>query len=165
MDYVIHAAALKHVPIAEYNPIECIKTNIYGAQNIIQAAINCKVKKIIALSTDKATNPINLYGASKLAAEKLFIAANSLVGFQNTKFSVVRYGNVIDSRGSVIPLFRKMINEKSNFLPVTDKRMTRFFLTLKDSVKFVVKSFSLMNKGEVFVPKMYSLKIEDLALS
>ncbi len=165
VDYVIHAAALKHVPIAEYNPIECIKTNIYGAQNIIQAAINCKVKKIIALSTDKATNPINLYGASKLAAEKLFIAANSLVGFQNTKFSVVRYGNVIDSRGSVIPLFRKMINEKSNFLPVTDKRMTRFFLTLKDSVKFVVKSFSLMNKGEVFVPKMYSLKIEDLALS
>ena len=163
VDFVIHAAALKHVPIAEYNPIECIKTNIYGAQNIIQASINCKVKKIIALSTDKATNPINLYGASKLAAEKLFIAANSLVGFQNTKFSVVRYGNVIDSRGSVIPLFRKMINEKSNFLPVTDKRMTRFFLTLKDSVKFVVKSFSLMNNGEVFIPKMYSLKIEDLA--
>ena len=153
VDYVIHAAALKHVPIAEYNPIECIKTNIYGAQNIIQAAINCKVKKIIALSTDKATNPINLYGASKLAAEKLFIAANSLVGFQNTKFSVVRYGNVIDSRGSVIPLFRKMINEKSNFLPVTDKRMTRFFLTLKDSVKFVVESFSLMNKVKFLYQK------------
>jgi UDP-N-acetylglucosamine 4,6-dehydratase len=163
VDFVIHAAALKHVPIAEYNPIECIKTNVYGAQNIIKASINCKVKKIIALSTDKATNPINLYGASKLAAEKLFVAANSLVGFQNTKFSVVRYGNVINSRGSVIPFFKKLLKENSNFLPVTEENMTRFFLTLDDSVKFVINCFSIMNKGELFIPKMFSLKIKDLA--
>tara|TARA_Y100000591_G_C21808549_1_gene686446 strand:+ start:402 stop:1391 length:990 start_codon:yes stop_codon:yes gene_type:complete len=163
VDYVIHAAALKHVPIAEYNPIECIKTNIYGAENIINAAINCKVKKVIALSTDKATNPINLYGASKLAAEKLFSAANSLSGRQNTSFSVVRYGNVINSRGSVIPLFKKMITEKVKFLPITHFDMTRFFLSLEDSVKFVLNCFSIMHKGEVFVPKMSSLKISDLA--
>lgn len=163
VDYVIHAAALKHVPIAEYNPIECIKTNIYGAENIINAAINCKVKKVIALSTDKATNPINLYGASKLAAEKLFTAANSLSGGQNTRFSVVRYGNVINSRGSVIPFFKKMIAEKSKFLPITHFDMTRFFLSLEDSVKFVLNCFSTMQKGEVFVPKMSSLKICDLA--
>ena len=163
VDYVIHAAALKHVPIAEYNPIECIKTNIYGAENIINAAINCKVKKVIALSTDKATNPINLYGASKLAAEKLFTAANSLAGKQNTSFSVVRYGNVINSRGSVIPFFKKLIAEKSKFLPITHFDMTRFFLSLEDSVKFVLSCFSTMQKGEVFVPKMSSLKICDLA--
>ncbi len=163
VDYVIHAAALKHVPIAEYNPIECIKTNIYGAENIINAAINCKVKKVIALSTDKATNPINLYGASKLAAEKLFTAANSLSGRQNTSFSVVRYGNVINSRGSVIPFFKKLIAEKSKFLPITHYDMTRFFLSLEDSVKFVLNCFSTMQKGEVFVPKMSSLKICDLA--
>jgi len=163
VDYVIHAAALKHVPIAEYNPIECIKTNIYGAENIINAAINCKVKKVIALSTDKATNPINLYGASKLAAEKLFTAANSLSGRQNTSFSVVRYGNVINSRGSVIPFFKKLIAEKSKFLPITHYDMTRFFLSLEDSVKFVINCFSTMQKGEVFVPKMSSLKICDLA--
>lgn len=163
VDYVIHAAALKHVPIAEYNPIECIKTNIYGAENIINAAINCKVKKVIALSTDKATNPINLYGASKLAAEKLFTAANSLSGKQKTSFSVVRYGNVINSRGSVIPLFKKMIKEGAEFLPITNFDMTRFFLSLEDSVKFVLKCLSTMYKGEVFVPKMSSLKICDLA--
>jgi len=163
VDYVIHAAALKHVPIAEYNPIECIKTNIYGAENIINAAINCKVKKVIALSTDKATNPINLYGASKLAAEKLFTAANSLSGMQNTSFSVVRYGNVINSRGSVIPFFKKLVEEKSKFLPITHYDMTRFFLSLEDSVKFVLNCFFIMQKGEVFVPKMSSLKICDLA--
>jgi UDP-N-acetylglucosamine 4,6-dehydratase/5-epimerase len=163
VDFVIHAAALKHVPIAEYNPIECIKTNIYGAENIINAAINCKVKKVIALSTDKATNPINLYGASKLAAEKLFTAANSLSGKQNTNFSVVRYGNVINSRGSVIPFFKKLIAEKSKFLPITHYDMTRFFLSLEDSVKFVLNCFSTMQKGEVFIPKMSSLKISDLA--
>ena len=163
VDYVIHAAALKHVPIAEYNPIECVKTNIYGAENIINAAINCKVRKVIALSTDKATNPINLYGASKLAAEKLFTAANSLAGKQNTSFSVVRYGNVINSRGSVIPFFKKLIAEKSKFLPITHFDMTRFFLSLEDSVKFVLSCFSTMQKGEVFVPKMSSLKICDLA--
>jgi len=163
VDYVIHAAALKHVSIAEYNPIECIKTNIYGAENIINAAINCKVKKVIALSTDKATNPINLYGASKLAAEKLFTAANSLSGMQNTSFSVVRYGNVINSRGSVIPFFKKLIEEKSKFLPITHFDMTRFFLSLEDSVKFVLNCFSIMQKSEVFVPKMSSLKICDLA--
>ena len=163
VDFVIHAAALKHVPIAEYNPIECIKTNIYGAQNIIQASINCKVKKVIALSTDKATNPINLYGASKLAAEKLFVAANSLVGFQDTQFSVVRYGNVINSRGSVIPFFKKLLKENSSFLPITEENMTRFFITLEESVKFVINCFSIMKKGELFIPKMYSLKITDLA--
>ncbi len=163
VDYVIHAAALKHVPIAEYNPIECIKTNVYGAENIINAAINCRVKKVIALSTDKATNPINLYGASKLAAEKLFTAANSLSGRQNTSFSVVRYGNVINSRGSVIPFFKNLIAEKSKYLPITHHDMTRFFLSLEDSVKFVINCFSIMQKGEVFVPKMSSLKICDLA--
>ena len=144
VDFVIHAAAMKHVPIAEYNPIECIKTNIYGAQNIIQASINCKVKKVIALSTDKATNPINLYGASKLAAEKLFVAANSLVGFQDTQFSVVRYGNVINSRGSVIPFFKKLLKENSSFLPITEENMTRFFITLEESVKFVINCFSII---------------------
>jgi UDP-N-acetylglucosamine 4,6-dehydratase len=163
VDYVIHAAALKHVPIAEYNPTECIQTNIGGAENVIRSAIQCKVKKIIALSTDKATNPINLYGASKLAAEKLFTAANALAGAQNTRFSVVRYGNVISSRGSVIPYFKKLIIEKAKQIPITHKDMTRFFLTLEESVKFVLKSFILMKKGEVFIPKIYSLKIIDLA--
>ena len=158
VDYVIHAAALKHVPIAEYNPIECIKTNIYGAENIINAAINCKVKKVIALSTDKATNPINLYGASKLAVEKLFSAANSFSGKQKYKFSIVRYGNVMNSRGSVIPFFKKLIEERARFLPITHYDMTRFFLSLEDPVKFVFKCFSTMYKGEVFVPKMSSLK-------
>ncbi|MGB5792776.1 SDR family NAD(P)-dependent oxidoreductase, partial [Poseidonibacter sp.] len=132
VDFVIHAAALKHVPIAEYNPMECIKTNINGAQNVIDAAIENKVEKIIALSTDKAANPINLYGATKLASDKLFVAANNLVGKQNTRFSVVRYGNVVCSRGSVIPFFQKLIKEGAKELPITDEKMTRFLITLED---------------------------------
>tara|TARA_Y100001970_G_scaffold291321_1_gene428012 strand:+ start:1172 stop:2164 length:993 start_codon:yes stop_codon:yes gene_type:complete len=163
VDYVIHAAALKQVPIAEYNPIECIQTNVIGAQNVISASIAAKVKKVLALSTDKATSPINLYGASKLAAEKLFIAANALVGFQETYFSVVRYGNVVNSRGSVIPLFEKLMKERSNTFPITDENMTRFFITLPQAVKFVVKCFKTMKKGEVFIPKIPSFKIVDLA--
>ena len=163
VDFVVHAAALKQVPIAEYNPTECIQTNIIGAQNVIAAAIETKVKKIIALSTDKATGPVNLYGASKLAAEKLFIAANALVGFQKTAFSVVRYGNVVNSRGSVIPLFKKMIKKNSSHLPITDINMTRFFITLPQAVKFVIKCFKFMQKGEVFIPKIPSFKIIDLA--
>ena len=163
VDYVIHAAALKQVPIAEYNPIESIQTNVIGAQNVISASIAAKVKKVLALSTDKATSPINLYGASKLAAEKLFIAANALVGFQETYFSVVRYGNVVNSRGSVIPLFEKLMKERSNTFPITDENMTRFFITLPQAVKFVVKCFKTMKKGEVFIPKIPSFKIVDLA--
>ena len=165
VDYVIHAAALKHVPIAEYNPIECIKTNIYGAQNIISSAITNNVKRVMALSTDKATNPVNLYGASKLAAEKLFLAANALTGKRDIIFSIVRYGNVLSSRGSVIPFFKNLINEGSKFLPITHKDMTRFFITLPDSVKFVIDSFESMKLGEVFVPKLHSFKITDLAKS
>ena len=163
VDYVIHAAALKHVPIAEYNPIECINTNILGAQNIIVAALQNNVKKILALSTDKATNPINLYGATKLAAEKLFLAANALTGKDNILFSVVRYGNVISSRGSVIPYFKDLIEKKEKYLPITDLRMTRFFLSIEDSVKFVLNSLSKMEYGEVFIPKLPSVKIIDLA--
>lgn len=163
VDYVIHAAALKHVPIAEYNPIECVKTNIYGAQNIITASLECGVKKIIALSTDKATNPINLYGATKLAAEKLFISANSYSGNRITSFSIVRYGNVLNSRGSVLPLFLNLIKKRSNSLPITHLDMTRFFFTVQDSVKFVLNSLYLMTKGEIFIPKINSCKIIDLA--
>lgn len=163
VDYVIHAAALKHVPIAEYNPMECIKTNIYGAQNVIDAAIENGVSKIIALSTDKAANPVNLYGATKLASDKLFVAANNLVGSQDTQFSVVRYGNVIGSRGSVVPYFQKLINEGSEFLPITDERMTRFIITLEEGVTFVLKNFERMQGGEIFVPKIPSMKIVDLA--
>ncbi|MGB6329974.1 MAG: UDP-N-acetylglucosamine 4,6-dehydratase (inverting) [Halarcobacter sp.] len=163
VDYVIHAAALKHVPIAEYNPMECIKTNIYGAQNVIDAALENKVSKIIALSTDKAANPVNLYGATKLASDKLFVAANNLVGTQNTQFSVVRYGNVIGSRGSVVPFFQKLLKEKSSFLPITDEKMTRFFITLDEGVNFVLKNFSRMQGGEIFVPKIPSMRVVDLA--
>ncbi|MFK2823630.1 UDP-N-acetylglucosamine 4,6-dehydratase (inverting) [Arcobacter sp. YIC-80] len=163
VDFVIHAAALKHVPIAEYNPMECIKTNINGAQNVIDAAIECKVSKIIALSTDKAANPVNLYGATKLASDKLFVAANNLVGEQDTKFSVVRYGNVVCSRGSVIPFFQKLINEGAKELPITDEKMTRFLITLEDGVNFVLKNFERMQGGEIFVPKIPSIKIVDLA--
>lgn len=162
VDYVIHAAALKHVPIAEYNPFECIQTNIIGAQNIINAAITSNVKKVIALSTDKATNPLNLYGASKLCAEKLFIAANALTGKQNTRFSIVRYGNVINSRGSVIPFFNDLIKKKEKYLPITDINMTRFFLKLEESVEFVLHCLKIMKKGEVFIPKIHSCKIIDL---
>ncbi len=162
VDYVIHAAALKHVPIAEYNPMECIKTNINGAQNVIDAAIENKVKKVIALSTDKAANPINLYGATKLVSDKLFVAANNLVGTQDTQFSVVRYGNVLGSRGSVVPFFQKLINEGTKEIPITDERMTRFLITLEDGVNFVLKNFQRMQGGEIFVPKIPSMKITDL---
>ena len=163
VDFIIHAAALKHVPIAEYNPMECIKTNIYGAQNVIDAALENGVSKIIALSTDKAANPVNLYGATKLASDKLFVAANNLVGNQDTRFSVVRYGNVIGSRGSVVPYFQKLINEGSTFLPITDEKMTRFMITLEDGVNFVLKNFERMQGGEIFVPKIPSMRMVDLA--
>ncbi|MEA3352845.1 MAG: UDP-N-acetylglucosamine 4,6-dehydratase (inverting) [Campylobacterota bacterium] len=163
IDYVIHAAALKHVPIAEYNPMECIKTNINGAQNVIDAAIANKVKKTIALSTDKAANPVNLYGATKLASDKLFVAANNLVGSQDISFSVVRYGNVVGSRGSVIPFFNKIIREGAKELPITDEKMTRFFITLDDGVNFVLKNFERMHGGEIFVPKIPSMKIVEMA--
>lgn len=161
--YVIHAAALKHVPIAEYNPMECIKTNIMGAQNVIDAALINHVEKVIALSTDKAANPVNLYGATKLASDKLFVAANNLVGPKETKFSIVRYGNVIGSRGSVIPYFKKLIVDGETTLPITDERMTRFLITLTEGVEFVIKNFQRMQGGEIFVPKIPSMKIVDLA--
>ena len=163
VDFVIHAAALKHVPIAEYNPMECIKTNIYGAQNVIDAALENGVSKIIALSTDKAANPVNLYGATKLASDKLFVAANNLVGSQDTQFSVVRYGNVIGSRGSVVPYFQKLLSQGTTFLPITDEKMTRFMITLEDGVNFVLKNFERMQGGEIFVPKIPSMKIVDMA--
>lgn len=163
VDYVIHAAALKHVPIAEYNPLECIKTNIHGAENVIHAAIATGVQKVIALSTDKAANPINLYGATKLASDKLFIAANNMVGSRNTRFSVVRYGNVVGSRGSVVPFFRKIIAEGAKSLPITDPRMTRFWITLPQGVDFVIKSLFRMHGGEIFVPRIPSSLITDLA--
>jgi len=163
VDYVIHAAALKQVPAAEYNPMEAIKTNIIGAQNIIDSAIENEVKKVIALSTDKAAAPINLYGATKLASDKLFIAANNLVGSRNTRFSVVRYGNVIGSRGSVVPFFLKLIKENKKVLPITHPEMTRFLITLDEGVNFVLKNFERMQGGEIFVPKLPSMKIVDLA--
>lgn len=163
VDLVIHAAALKHVPIAEYNPMECIKTNINGAQSVIDAALDNGVEKVIALSTDKAANPINLYGATKLASDKLFVAANNIKGSQSTQFSVVRYGNVIGSRGSVVPYFKQLIAEGAKSLPITDERMTRFWITLPQGVEFVFKSFERMLGGEIFVPKIPSMKITDLA--
>lgn len=161
VDIVIHAAALKQVPSAEYNPIEHIKTNVYGAENVINAAINKKVKHVVALSTDKAVNPINLYGATKLCSDKLFIAANNYSGKSGTKFSVVRYGNVIGSRGSVIPFFLKM--KEKGIIPITDKRMTRFWITLKESVKFVIFCLCNMRGGEIFISKIPSMLITDLA--
>ena len=163
VDIVVHAAALKHVEACEYNPVEAIKTNIIGAENVINSAIHNKVKKVIALSTDKASNPINLYGATKLCSDKLFIAANNLVGKQDTKFSVVRYGNVLGSRGSVIETFKKLLNENSSFLPITDTRMTRFWITLDKGVDFVISCFDLMHGGEIYIPKLPSMKIIDLA--
>lgn len=163
IDIVIHAAALKHVPVAEYNPMEFIKTNIMGAQNVIDAALDTQVEKVIALSTDKAANPINLYGATKLCSDKLFVAANNIKGNKNISFSVVRYGNVIASRGSVIPFFKNLIEQGSTFLPITDERMTRFLITLDDGVEFVLKSLERMSGGEIFVPKIPSVKIIDLA--
>ena len=163
VDFVIHAAALKHVPVAEYNPMECIKTNINGAENVIKSAINNEVEKVIALSTDKAANPINLYGATKLASDKLFVAANNMVGKRKTRFSVVRYGNVTGSRGSVIPFFNKLISEGATELPITDKKMTRFLITLEDGVNFVLKNFERMYGGEIFIPKIPSMYITELA--
>ena len=163
VDIVVHAAALKQVPAAEYNPMEFVKTNVQGAENIVLASIPQNVKKIIALSTDKAANPINLYGSTKLASDKIFIAANKITGSNKNKFSIVRYGNVIGSRGSVVPLFLKNIKEKKKFLPITDLRMTRFWFTLQQSVKFVIESLQMMNGGEIFVPKIPSIKIVDLA--
>lgn len=163
VDVCVHAAALKHVPAAEYNPMECIHTNVYGAENVVRAALNTGVQRVIALSTDKAANPINLYGASKLASDKIFIAANNLSGSLGTRFSVVRYGNVVGSRGSVIPLYRKMIAEGAAFLPVTDERMTRFWITLQHGVDFVVSCVAMMQGGEIFVPKIPSMRIVDVA--
>ncbi len=163
VNYVIHAAALKHVPIAEYNPMECIKTNIHGAQNVIDAAMENNVSKVIALSTDKAANPVNLYGATKLASDKLFVAANNLVGTKDIKFSVVRYGNVVGSRGSVVPYFKKLVKQNAKEIPITDPKMTRFFITLEDGVKFVLKNFERMKGGEIFIPKIPSMKIVDMA--
>ncbi|MDH5325766.1 MAG: UDP-N-acetylglucosamine 4,6-dehydratase (inverting) [Gammaproteobacteria bacterium] len=163
VDYVIHAAALKQVPAAEYNPMECIKTNIHGAENVIKAAIENNVKKIIALSSDKAANPINLYGATKLASDKLFVAANNIVGPGHTRFSVVRYGNVVGSRGSVVPFFKKLIQDGTSYLPITHQDMTRFWITLQQGVDFVLKNFQRMKGGEIFVPKIPSVRIVDLA--
>ena len=165
VDYVIHAAALKQVPAAEYNPMECIKTNIHGAENVIKAAIEAGVKRIIALSTDKAANPINLYGATKLASDKLFVAANNMVGEQDTRFSVVRYGNVVGTRGSVVPFFEKLIAAGSAHLPITHAEMTRFWITLQQGVDFVLKNFERMLGGEIFVPKIPSMRVIDLATS
>ena len=163
VDYVVHAAALKQVPAAEYNPMECIKTNIMGAQNVIDACIANNVEKVIALSTDKAANPINLYGATKLASDKLFTAANNIVGNGRTRFSVVRYGNVVGSRGSVVPFFKGLLERGATELPVTDERMTRFWLKLEDGVEFVLKNFQRMQGGEIFIPKIPSMRILDLA--
>ena len=165
VNYVIHAAALKHVPIAEYNPMECIKTNINGAANVIDAALECGVEKVIALSTDKAANPINLYGATKLASDKLFVAANNIRGARRTEFAVVRYGNVVGSRGSVVPLFKKLIAEGVKELPITEAEMTRFWITLEQGVNFVLKNFERMKGGEIFIPKIASMKMVDLAKS
>ena len=163
VDFVIHAAALKQVPAAEYNPMECIKTNIHGAENVIQASLANGVESVMALSTDKAANPINLYGATKLASDKLFVAANNIAGKKKTRFSVTRYGNVVGSRGSVVPFFKKLIDEKSDHLPITDEDMTRFWITLPQGVDFVLKNFQRMHGGEIFIPKIPSIKVVDLA--
>ena len=163
VDYVIHAAALKQVPAAEYNPMECIKTNIHGAENVIHAALVNDVEKVIALSTDKAASPINLYGATKLVSDKLFVAANNVAGGKPTRFASVRYGNVVGSRGSVVPFFKKRIDEGAPDLPITDVRMTRFWITLQEGVDFVLKNFARMHGGEIFVPKIPSVKVVDLA--
>ena len=159
---VIHSAAMKQVPLSEYNPIECIKTNINGAQNIIEACIYNNVEKVIALSTDKACNPINLYGATKLASDKLFVSANNLAGKKNTKFSVVRYGNVSGSKGSIIPVIQNILNKPNVPIELTHPEMTRFWITLNEGVRFVAKSLSIMKGGEIFIPKLNSYKVIDL---
>jgi UDP-N-acetylglucosamine 4,6-dehydratase/5-epimerase len=163
VDYVVHAAALKQVPAAEYNPMECIKTNIQGAENVINAALANNVVKVIALSTDKAANPINLYGATKLVSDKLFVAANNIAGGHETRFSVVRYGNVVGSRGSVVPFFNQLIADGAKHIPITDPRMTRFWISLQQGVDLVFKGFDRMYGGEIFVPKIPSARITDLA--
>jgi UDP-N-acetylglucosamine 4,6-dehydratase len=162
VDYVVHAAALKQVPAAEYNPNECIKTNINGAQNVIDACIENNIEKVIALSTDKAANPVNLYGATKLASDKLFVAANNIAGANGPLFSVVRYGNVVGSRGSVVPFYRDLMAQGKTTLPVTHEGMTRFWITLDEGVNFVVKNFARMQGGEIYVPKIPSIRILDL---
>ncbi len=163
IDFVIHAAALKQVPAAEYNPMECIKTNIHGAENVIHAALENDVDRVIALSTDKAASPINLYGATKLVSDKLFVAANNVSGGHKTRFAAVRYGNVVGSRGSVVPYFQKCIEDDCDQLPITDERMTRFWITIQQGVEFVLKNFSRMHGGEIFVPKIPSIRVVDLA--
>lgn len=163
VDYVIHAAAMKQVPAAEYNPTECIKTNIHGAENVIEAAIANNVKKVIALSTDKATSPINLYGATKLVSDKLFVAANNMVGEKQTRFACVRYGNVVGSRGSVVPFFKGLVAQEVDELPITHELMTRFWITLQQGVDFVLRNFDRMHGGEIFVPRIPSIRIMDLA--
>ncbi len=163
VNFVIHAAALKHVTAAEYNPFECIHTNVMGAENVVKSAIRAGVEKIVALSTDKAASPINLYGASKLASDKIFVAANNLSGATGPRFCVVRYGNVLGSRGSVVPFFQRLISEGAECLPITDTRMTRFWITLPQGVNFVLSSLKMMNGGEIFIPKIPSMKITDLA--
>ncbi|MGI9426394.1 MAG: UDP-N-acetylglucosamine 4,6-dehydratase (inverting) [Hyphomicrobiaceae bacterium] len=165
IDTVVHAAAMKIVPTAEYNPFECILTNVHGAENIVKAVLRTGVQNVIALSTDKAANPINLYGASKLASDKIFVAANNLVGTTGSKFSVVRYGNVIGSRGSVVPFFQRLIEEGAESLPITDTRMTRFWIALEQGVNFVLSSLALMRGGEIFVPKIPSMRVVDLAMA
>lgn len=161
VDIVVHAAALKQVPAAEYNPFEFVQTNIIGAQNVINVAIDQRVKKVIALSTDKAANPINLYGATKLCSDKLFIAGSSYSGYANTRFCVVRYGNVFGSRGSVVPFFKE--KRKTGVIPITDERMTRFWITLEQGVNFIIRCLDMMQGGEMFIPKIPSMKIVDLA--
>jgi UDP-N-acetylglucosamine 4,6-dehydratase/5-epimerase len=163
VDYVIHAAALKQVPAAEYNPMECIKTNVLGAENVISAAYQNGVKKVIALSTDKAACPINLYGATKLVSDKLFVSSNHIAGDRETRFSVVRYGNVLGSRGSVVPFFSSLLANNVKEIPITDLRMTRFSITLEQGVQFVLKAFERMKGGELFVPKIPSIRITEVA--
>ncbi|CAN5355578.1 UDP-N-acetylglucosamine 4,6-dehydratase (inverting) [soil metagenome] len=163
VDLVIHAAALKQVPAGEYNPMESIKTNVHGAENVIHAALANEVDRVVALSTDKAANPINLYGASKLVSDKLFVAANNIAGKRRTRFAVARYGNVVGSRGSVVPFFRKLIASGCDHLPITDERMTRFWITLQQGVEFVLRNFERMRGGEIFVPKIPSVRIVDVA--
>lgn len=163
VEYVVHAAALKQVPTAEYNPFECVRTNIFGAENVVYAALRRNVRKVIALSTDKAANPINLYGASKLASDKIFVAANNLSGADGPRFAVVRYGNVIGSRGSVVPFFQKLVRDGATELPITDPRMTRFWITLSQGVNFVLSGMEMTKGGEIFVPKIPSSTISLIA--
>ena len=163
VDVVIHAAAQKHVPLAEYNPTECLHTNVWGAENVVRAAIDNNVEAVVALSTDKAVNPVNLYGASKLAAEKIFVAANNIAGRAHTRFSVIRYGNVVGSKGSVVPFYQDLLAQGTDHLPITDDRMTRFWITLQQGVDFVLSSYAMMKGGEIFIPKIPSMRITDLA--